>query len=150
MPLPLIESCHAKVDLKPSPIQPSWIIEGNPEARAHVLSISRDRAAMTGIWTCTEGKFDWYYNADETSIILEGSILLEWEGRPGKRYGVGDVIYFRRGEHVKWHVEDYVKKLWFLRQTNPIGFGFAIRAVNFAIRAVNKLRRTGLATRSIG
>jgi uncharacterized cupin superfamily protein len=90
------------VDLKPSPIQPSWIIEGNPEASVHVLSISRDRAATTGIWSCTEGKFDWYYNADETSIILEGSILLEWEGMPVKRYGVGDVIYFRRGEHAKW------------------------------------------------
>ena len=77
MPLPLIESCHAKVDLKPSPIEPSWIIEGNPEARLHVLSISKDRAATTGIWSCTGGKFDWYYNADETSIILEGSILLE-------------------------------------------------------------------------
>jgi hypothetical protein len=46
------------------------------------------------------------------------------------------------GEHATWHVESYVRKLWLLRQTNPIGFGFAIRAVNFAIRAVNKLKRT--------
>ncbi len=30
----------------------------------------------------------------------------------------------------KWHVEDYVKKIAFLREPNPIGLSFAIRAVN--------------------
>ena len=129
-PLPLIESGHWNVDLKPSPIEPSWIIEGNPEARAHRLSASADGAARTYIWSCTEGKFHWYYDVDETIVILAGSILLEWEGMPVKRYGVGDVIFFRRGAHAKWQVEGYVKKVAFCRQTNPIGFGFAIRAVN--------------------
>jgi uncharacterized cupin superfamily protein len=129
-PLPLIATGHWDVDLKPSPIEPSWIIEGNPEAHTHVLSTSRDGAATTGIWSCTEGKFNWYYDIDETIVILEGSILLESEDMPLMRYGVGDVIFFRQGAHAKWHVEGYVKKLWFLRQTNPIGFGFAIRAVN--------------------
>jgi uncharacterized protein len=32
-------------------------------------------------------------------MILEGSILLEYEGMPPKRYGVGDVIFFRGGAH---------------------------------------------------
>ena len=130
MPLPLIESCHAKVDLKPSPIEPSWIIEGNPEARFHVISTSRDRTATTGIWSCTEGKFNWYYDVDETLVILEGSIVLESDGIQPRRYGVGDVIYFRGGAHAKWHVESYVKKIAFCRQTSPLGFGLAIRAVN--------------------
>jgi hypothetical protein len=42
------------------------------------------------------------------------------------------------GAHAKWHVEGYVKKLWFLRQTNPIGFGLAIRAVNKLMRMYSK------------
>ncbi|WBL82580.1 cupin domain-containing protein [Bradyrhizobium xenonodulans] len=130
MPLALIETSHCNVDLKPSPIEPSWIIEGNPEARACTLSISTDRAARTLIWSCTEGKFNWYYDVDETIVILEGSIMLEYDGMPPKRYNVGDVIFFRNGSHAKWHVEGYVKKVAFFRTTNPLGLGLAVRAVN--------------------
>jgi len=130
MPFALIETGHCNVDLKPSPIEPSWILEGNPEARSHVLSTSADSTAMTLIWSCTEGKFNWYYDVDETIMILEGSIVLESEGMPPKRYGVGDVIFFRNGAHAKWHVEGHVKKVAFFRQTNPLGLGLAVRAVN--------------------
>jgi uncharacterized cupin superfamily protein len=139
MPLPFIESGHCNVDLKPSPIEPSWIIEGNPEARSHRLSASADGAASTVIWSCTEGKFNWHYDVDETILILEGSMVLESEGMPAKRYGVGDVIFFRGGAHATWHVERYVKKVAFLRQTNPIGISLAIRAVNRLKRMLSKL-----------
>jgi uncharacterized protein len=139
MPLPLIESGHCNVELKPSPIEPSWIIEGNPEARSRRLSASADGAATTLIWSCTEGKFNWYYGVDETIMILEGSVVLESAGIPPKRYGVGDVIFFRHGTHAKWHVEGYVKKLSFCRQSNPTGFRFAIRAVNKLKRMFFKL-----------
>ena len=84
--------------------------------------------------TCTDGKFNWYYDVDETIMILEGSIVLESEGMPPRRYGVGDVILFRDGAHIKWHVEGYVKKIVFFRQTLPFGLGYAVRAIN-------KLRR---------
>jgi len=135
MPFALIEASHCNVDLKPSPIEPSWIIEGNPEASSHALSTSADGAASTLIWSCTAGKFKWYYDSDETVVILEGSIVLESDGMPPKRHGVGDVIFFRDGAYAKWHVEGYVKKLAFFRKTNPLGLGLAVRAVN-------KLRRS--------
>jgi hypothetical protein len=128
--VPLIQASHYNVDLKPSPIEPSWIIEGNPEARSRPLSTSADGAATALIWSCTEGKFNWYYDLDETIMILEGSIVLESEGMPPKRYGVGDMIFFRDGAHAKWHVEEYVKKVAFCRLTNPFWLGFAIRAFN--------------------
>jgi hypothetical protein len=35
--------------------------------------------------------------------------VLESEGMPPKRYGVGDVVFFREGAHATWHIEDYVK-----------------------------------------
>jgi uncharacterized cupin superfamily protein len=69
------------------------IIEGNPEARSHKLSASTDGAAATLIWAYTEGKFNWYYDFDETIIILEGSVVLESEGMPPKHYSVGDEIF---------------------------------------------------------
>jgi hypothetical protein len=40
MPLALIETGHCNVDLKSSPIEPSWILEGNPEARNRVVDLS--------------------------------------------------------------------------------------------------------------
>jgi uncharacterized cupin superfamily protein len=128
--MPLIETGHNSVELKPAPIEPSWIIEGNPEARSHSLSTSADGTATTLIWSCTEGKFNWYYDFDETIMILEGSIVLESEGMPPKRYGVGDVIFFRDGAHAKWHVEGHVKKIAFCRKTTPAVIGFMIRVVN--------------------
>jgi uncharacterized protein len=130
MPVLLVETSHSNVDLKPSPIEPSWVIEGNPEARAHMLWSSSDGAAKTFIWSCTRGKFNWYYDSDETLMILEGSIVLESEGMPPKRYGVGDAVFFREGAHVKWDVEDYVKKVSFCRITNAFGLAVAVRAVN--------------------
>jgi hypothetical protein len=63
-------------------------------------------------------------------MILEGSIVLESDGMPPKRYGVGDVIFFRDGAHAKWHVEGHVKKIAFCRKTNPALIGFMVRVVN--------------------
>ncbi|MDA9492302.1 cupin domain-containing protein [Bradyrhizobium sp. CCBAU 11361] len=130
MPLALIETGHCNVDLESSPIEPSWIIEGKPEASSRLLSTSACGTATTLIWSCTKGKFNWYYDLDETIMILEGSAVIESDGMPPKRYGVGDVVFFRDGAHAKWHIEDYVRKVAFLRQTNPVGFGYAIRAIN--------------------
>ena len=145
MPLALIETGHCNVDLKPSPIEPSWIIEGNPEARSHRLSTSACGTATTLIWSCTKGKFNWYYDLDETIMILEGSAVIESDGMPPKRYGTGDVVFFREGAHAKWHIEKYVKKVAFLRQTNPVGLGYAIRAINKLKRVSSTLsgRRSG-------
>lgn len=130
MPRELIETAHCEVELDPSPIEVSWVIEGNPEARSRLLSTSACSTAKTMIWSCTEGKFNWYYDLDETIVILEGSIVLEGAGVPAKRYGVGDVISFRKGAHVTWQVDGYVKKIAFLRLNNPFPIGIAIRAVN--------------------
>jgi uncharacterized protein len=137
--LALIEADRCKVDdLKPSPIEPSWVIEGNPEARSRLLSKSTCKTAWTMMWSCTQGKFNWYYDSDETTVILEGSIVLESNGEAPKRYGVGDVILFRTGTSVKWHVERYVTKVAFCRLNNPLPLGFVIRVAN----KLKKIART--------
>ncbi len=63
-------------------------------------------------------------------MILEGSIVLESEGMPPKRYGAGDVVFFHDGAHAKWHVEGHVKKIAFCRKTNPVLIGFMVRVIN--------------------
>jgi uncharacterized cupin superfamily protein len=91
----LIETGNVAVTLTPRPIEPSWIIEGKPDARSFVLSKSADGTASTIVWECSEGKFNWYYDFDETILILEGSIVLESDTMPPTRYGPGDTIFLR-------------------------------------------------------
>jgi uncharacterized protein len=130
----LIETTNLVVDLTPRPIELSWIIEGNPQAKWCVLSKSDDGLASTMVWECSAGKFNWYYDFDETILILEGSIVLESDTMPATRYGAGDVVFFRDGAHARWHIEDRVKKLAFCRKTQPV-------MVGLALRVFSKLRR---------
>ena len=125
----LIEIAKLTVDLTPRPIEPSWIIEGKPDATWCVLSKSADGLASTMVWHCTAGKFNWYYDFDETILILEGGIVLESDTMPPTRYGPGDVIFFKDGAHARWHIESHVKKLAFCRKTQPVWLGFALRVV---------------------
>ena len=125
----LIEIANTTVDLTPRPIEPSWIIEGKPDSTWCVLSKSADGLASTMVWHCTAGKFNWYYDFDETILILEGGIVLESDTMPPTRYGPGDVIFFKDGAHARWHIESHVKKLAFCRKTQPAWLGFALRVV---------------------
>jgi uncharacterized protein len=126
----LIETANLTVNLAPRPIDPSWIIEGHPVAQCSVLSKSADGLASTMVWQCSEGKFNWYYDFDETILILEGSIVLENNSMNPTRYGPGDVIFFKDGAHARWHVEGHVRKLAFCRKTQPVLLGLALRVVS--------------------
>lgn len=126
----LIETTNLVAKLAPSPIDPSWIIEGDPVAQSCMLSQSSDGLACTIVWECSEGKFNWYYDFDETILILEGSIVLESDTMSATRYGPGDVVFFRNGAHARWHVEGRVRKLAFCHTTQPYLLGFALRAFN--------------------
>ena len=125
----LIETGNLDVILTPRPIEPSWIIQGKPDAQWFVLSKSVDGLASTMIWECSEGRFNWYYDFDETVLILEGSIVLESDTMPPTRYGPGDTIFFKNGAHARWHVEGRVRKLAFCRKTQPAWLGFGLRAL---------------------
>lgn len=139
MPLPSIVHSNVSVELRPAPINPDWILEGNPTARNSELSRSRDGTATTLIWDCTPGKFEWHYNTDETIHILQGSIVLDDGNGPPRRLGTGDVVFFPAGAVVKWHVEQHVRKLAFFRRTLPAPIAFVMRS----IRKVRRLLRSG-------
>jgi len=125
----LIEVANTASNLGPCPIEPSWIIEGNPVAQSVLMSKSADGQAWTVVWQCSEGKFNWYYGVDETILILGSSIVLENDVMPPTRYGPGDVVFFKKGALAKWHVEGHVRKLAFCRRTQPVLLGFAWRVL---------------------
>lgn len=105
--------------LQSAPIEPSWVISGNPVARCAELSRSRDKTAATLLWDCTAGEFNWTYGDDETVHILEGEAIVD-DGSGPRTMKPGDVMHFSAGTRWRWRVPAYVKKVAFLRATPPI------------------------------
>jgi uncharacterized protein len=140
----LIETAHIAVDLHPAPIEPSWVIDGDPQARARQLYKSLDRQLWTVVWECTEGRFNWHYSVDETILILEGSIVLESDVLPPTRYSAGDTILFRKGAHARWHVEGYVKKLAVFHRVLPTPIALIVRSLGVLMRAFTSGNRASL------
>ncbi len=125
--------------LRPAPINPAWILEGAPVAKCVVLSQSKDGAATTVIWECSEGKFNWFYDRDETLHIFEGAVVLD-EGLPTERHvGAGDLVFFPAGSRARWHVKSPVRKLAFVRRAMP---GPMAAAINI-LRKVKSLISPG-------
>ena len=79
----------ADVELAPNPINPAWIIEGNPQARAKRLAESADGASSVMAWSCTPGRFEWHYAVDETVHIISGEVLVTDENGKIHRLGRG-------------------------------------------------------------
>src|ERR1700719_2329499 len=102
-----------------APIRPSWILAGQPVARAALLSSSADGTASTYYWDCTAGRFNWFYGFDETLHILEGSVTLKAPSGSSRRVVAGDVIFFPAGSQAEWTVDKYIRKLAFCRTPLP-------------------------------
>lgn len=117
------------VELSPSPINPDWIIDGKPAARNTILSRSEDQTACTIVWDCTNGKFNWYYDFDETVHFIEGSVTIEDGHGPARTLGPGDVIFFPAGSHAVWTVHGYIRKVAFCRKVLPGPVGTLIRVL---------------------
>jgi uncharacterized cupin superfamily protein len=104
----------SRSDLQPEPIEPSWIKEGSPVARAVRVTESPDKALMAGLWDCTAGKFRWIYWFDEIVHIVEGEVRVD-DGTRTHVLVPGSVAYFPSGLETVWEVPKYVKKMFILR-----------------------------------
>lgn len=131
-----ISTSHLSETLQPAPIEPAWIRAGQPVARNAVLWTGSDRTAFTILWECSAGEFDWHYEFDETIHILSGAIVLETEGQPATRYGVGDAVFFPKGAVVRWRIDDHVRKLAFCHYPPPYPVALGLRALRRVMRLV--------------
>lgn len=127
---PVISQASHAMEMKPAPINPDWIIEGQPVARMADHSRSDDRAAYTALWDCTAGTFRWYFGWDETVHILEGEVHVTAEDGTVHMLRAGDVAYFKAGTWATWRVDTYVRKVAFLRRPFPAPIAFAYRVKN--------------------
>jgi uncharacterized cupin superfamily protein len=116
---PLIFTDRLDRELRPAPINPAWIRAGTPVARNALVATSADGCVATVLWECTAGEFDWHYGIDETVYILDGSVVIESDQLPPRRYGPGEVIFFRHGAKARWTVDRYIRKLAVCRVGDP-------------------------------
>ncbi len=130
MSRPALVPSTTDLALTASQINPAWIREGSPHARNATLSRSQDGTASTMVWDCSAGRFEWFYDFDETIHFLEGGVTIESDTMPARHFGPGDVLFLPSGSHARWHVPTYVRKLAFCRRTLPKPVGFAIRVAN--------------------
>ncbi|PCK85901.1 cupin [Rhizobium sophoriradicis] len=116
--------------LKSTPINPNWIVSGNPEARTAEHSRGHDEASLTAIWDCTAGEFRWFFGWDETVMILEGEVHITAEDGTERTLCAGDVAFFAGGTWASWRVDNYVRKVAFLRKPFPKPLAIAYRLRN--------------------
>lgn len=107
------------LEMRDAPIEPDWILEGNPMARAAEHVRSADASSFSALWDCTAGTFRWYFNWDETVIILEGEVHITDEDGNAYTLRAGDMGYFAARSWATWRIDNYVKKAAFIRRPFP-------------------------------
>ncbi len=118
------------MELRLSPIEPSWVIAGAPVARLAEHSRGQDDAAVTAVWDCTSGEFRWHFGWDETVMIMEGEVHVTAEDGTERLLRAGDVAYFAGGTWAVWRIDRYVKKVAFCRKPFPKPLTMAYRLRN--------------------
>lgn len=132
----IVFATPADVELQPSPIPASWVVEGAPRAFAKRLAVSADGTSSVMAWSCTPGRFHWHYVVDETLHIISGEVFVTDDNGNSRRLGPGDMAFFPAGSSSLWHVTKEVKKLAFCRHSMPVPLGFALRAWNKLCRII--------------
>ena len=65
---------------------------------------SEDGFVSHWTWDCTAGRFRWYYEVDETIVIITGSVSIQVDDDPPVVLQTGDAAYFAAGHWVTWTV----------------------------------------------
>jgi len=60
-------------------------------------------------WGCGVSEFDWYYDSEETALIIEGEVTVEY-GTKSVLISEGDCVVFPKGLSCVWKVTKPIKK----------------------------------------
>jgi hypothetical protein len=129
------------ISLDPAPINTGWILEGNPQARNKVIFKSDDGTAWTMVWDCTAGRFNWFYTCDETVHVVDGGVVLTTIAGT-VTLSAGEAFFFPAGSWATWQVDNYIRKVAFLRHPLPRPAGAMLRGWKRIVepRAVHPVR----------
>lgn len=141
---PLVAASSAAMEMKAAPIDPDWIVSGKPDARIAEHSHSADKAAMTALWDCTAGTFRWYFAWDETVMILEGEVRVTDANGAVRILKAGDIAYFAGNTWATWQIDNYVRKIAFLRRPFPLPVALAMKVKGRIERLFKRPLRSAL------
>jgi hypothetical protein len=116
-----------QVAYKPAPIPACDVVCGNPVARNCVVFRSADRLQFTLMWHCTAGSFRWFYDEDETILLLDGGMTLCFDDGTTRVCTAGQMVFFPAGTSCVWVIDHEVRKLAFFREPAPLMFALPIR-----------------------
>jgi hypothetical protein len=134
----VLQVSRGEVELQDHPINPDWVLEGEPRARISEWAESADGTTSHWTWDCTAGRFRWYYDVDETIVVIQGSVALRVDDESPVLLGVGDAAYFPAGHWVTWTVDSYVRKHAVVRVPVPRTMRYAVNGFG---RRMHRLRR---------
>ena len=106
---PIVIAAATTADLEPAAVTPDWVLNGMPETRSKKLARSHDRTSHVMVWDCTAGHFNWYYDKDETLVVISGEAFITNEKGEERQLGPGDVVFFPAGTSSTWRVPCYIK-----------------------------------------
>ena len=132
----VVKVAPSSVDLRPSPIEPEWILSGSPKAWNKEIARSRDRMAQIVVWECSAGFFIWHYSKDESLIVISGEAFVTMENGQEIRLGPGDVAFFPAGTTCTWRVTGPLRKVAVMREPMWRPLGYAVKAWNRVVRLV--------------
>ncbi|WP_349359193.1 cupin domain-containing protein [Stappia sp.] len=115
----LAHAVPTTLPLAPAPIDPDWILEGAPQARAAQIAHAADGRATLSVWDCTRGRFHWYFGGDEAVHILDGAVNVTGPDGRTRHLVAGDAAWFPAGTWFEWDVPEYVRKVAFCHDPVP-------------------------------
>ena len=65
-------------------------------------------------WGCEVSEFDWYYDSEETCLIIEGEVVVS-HAAGEVSINAGDYVVFPKGLSCVWKVTKPVKKHYIFR-----------------------------------
>ncbi len=66
-------------------------------------------------WGCEISEFDWFYDSEETCLLIEGEVAVEYGGKRVS-FGAGDYVVFPKGLSCVWKVTKPVRKHYVFKQ----------------------------------
>src|SRR5580704_18938934 len=112
------------------PINPNWVVAGQPRCRHKKLSSTADNASYVCLWEGTAGSFNWHYEKDEMIFVLSGEAwVTDAEGRE-RRFAGGDYGFFPAGTTCRFRVDNHLRKIAVLRETMSVPHGLGLKVWN--------------------
>jgi len=74
----------------------------------------KNEMASKPVWGCGISEFDWHYDSEETSLLVEGEVTVSY-GDKSVSFSVGDIVVFPAGLDCVWHVIKPVKKHYYFK-----------------------------------